>query len=98
MPVVAMSQRQALAGWPRSSVDMRERTHNRPVRVRPRLSDGKRLASFEWIPFVKGSKNDAVDAEAIFEAAMRPTMRFVPVKSTDQQDLQSLHRARDRLI
>src|SRR5258708_35351345 len=41
---------------------------------------------------------DAVDAEAIFEAAMRPTMRFVPVKSTDQQDLQSLHRARDRLI
>src|SRR6202158_1558156 len=49
-------------------------------------------------PFVKGSKNDAVDAEAIFEAAMRPTMRFVPVKSTEQQDLQSLHRARDRLI
>src|SRR5215207_4553209 len=48
--------------------------------------------------FVKGSKNDAVDAEAIFEAAMRPTMRFVPVKSTDQQYLQSLHRARDRLI
>jgi transposase len=49
-------------------------------------------------PFVKGSKNDAVDAEAIFEAAMRPRMRFVPVKSRDQQDLQSLHRARDRLI
>lgn len=49
-------------------------------------------------PFVKGSKNDAVDAEAIFEAAMRPTMRFVPVKSLDQQDLQSLHRARERLI
>lgn len=49
-------------------------------------------------PFVKGSKNDAVDAEAIFEAAMRPTMRFVPVKSVDQQDLQSLHRARERLI
>src|SRR5258708_34008114 len=41
---------------------------------------------------------DAVDAEAIFEAAMRPTMRFVPVKSRNQQDLQSLHRARDRLI
>ncbi len=32
-------------------------------------------------PFVKGSKNDAVDAEAIFEAANRPTMRFVPLKS-----------------
>ena len=49
-------------------------------------------------PFVKGSKNDAADAEAIFEAAVRPTMRFVPMKSADQQDLQSLHRARDRLI
>ncbi len=49
-------------------------------------------------PFVKGSKNDAVDAEAIFEAGMSPTMRFVPVRSTDQQYLQSLHRARDRLI
>ena len=60
---------------------------------------GVRLINPRFVkPFVKGSKNDAVDAEAIFEAAMRPTMRFVPVKSTDQQDLQSLHRARDRLI
>jgi len=49
-------------------------------------------------PFVKGSKNDAVSAGAIFEAAMRPAMRFVPVKSRNQQDLQSLHRARERLI
>ena len=49
-------------------------------------------------PFVKGSKNDAADAEAIYEAAQRPTMRFVPVKSVDQQDLQSLHRARERVI
>ena len=50
------------------------------------------------VPFVKGSKNDAVDAEAIHEAALRPTMRFVPVKTTEQQDLQMLHRTRDRLI
>lgn len=49
-------------------------------------------------PFVRGSKNDAVDAEAIFDAASRPTMRFVPVKTEAQQDLQSIHRARDRLI
>src|SRR6202035_4743941 len=41
-------------------------------------------------PFVKGSKNDAADAEGIYEAAMRPMMRFVPVKSIEQQDLQSL--------
>lgn len=50
------------------------------------------------MPFVKGSKNDAVDAEAIYEAALRPTMRFVPVKTTEQQDLQMLHRTRARLI
>jgi len=49
-------------------------------------------------PFVKGSKNDAVDAEAIFEASSRPTMRFVPLKTVEQQELQSLHRMRDRLI
>ena len=47
---------------------------------------------------VKGSKNDAADAEGIYEAASRPTMRFVPVKSTEQQDLQSLHRARERVV
>jgi transposase len=49
-------------------------------------------------PFVRGSKNDAVDAEAIFDAASRPGMRFVPVKTVEQQDLQSLHRVRDRLV
>lgn len=49
-------------------------------------------------PFVRGAKNDAVDAEAIFEAASRPTMRFVPVKTLAQQDLQALHRIRERLI
>lgn len=36
-------------------------------------------------PFVKGSKNDAVDAEAIYEAALRPTMRFVPVKQPNSR-------------
>jgi transposase len=35
---------------------------------------------------------------AIFEAASRPTMRFVPVKSVAQQDLQAVHRARERLV
>ena len=38
-------------------------------------------------PFVKRQKNDAADAEAIVEAALRPTMRFVEVKSADQQSL-----------
>jgi len=48
--------------------------------------------------FVKSQKNDYVDAEAIAEAAQRPTMRFVPIKTEDQLDLQALHRQRDRLI
>jgi transposase len=49
-------------------------------------------------PFVKSNKNDYLDAEAIAEAVQRPTMRFVPIKTTDQLDLQAIHRVRDRLI
>jgi len=49
-------------------------------------------------PFVKRGKTDAVDAEAICEAVTRPTMRFVPVKSPEQQALLSLHRARDLTV
>lgn len=48
-------------------------------------------------PYVKGNKNDYNDAEAIAEAAQRPTMRFVPIKSIEQQDIQNLHRQRERL-
>lgn len=49
-------------------------------------------------PYVKRSKNDAVDAEAICEAVTRPTMRFVAMKSTDQQAALSVHRVRDLLV
>ena len=49
-------------------------------------------------PFVKTNKNDANDAEAIVEAASRPSMHFVPVKQVEQQDIQSLHRVRSRII
>lgn len=49
-------------------------------------------------PFVKSQKNDRNDAEAIVEAALRPSMRFVAIKSLAQQDLQSLHRARENTI
>ena len=49
-------------------------------------------------PFVKANKNDASDAEAICEAASRPSMRFVAVKSTAQQDVQAVHRVRQQLI
>ena len=49
-------------------------------------------------PFVKRQKNDAADAEAICEAAQRPTMRFVPVKSAEQQASGVVFRARDLLV
>jgi transposase len=45
-------------------------------------------------PYVKSHKNDATDAEAICEAMSRPGMRFVPVKTVEQQDIQALHRVR----
>ena len=49
-------------------------------------------------PFLKSNKNDYLDAEAIAEAVQRPSMRFVPLKSEEQLDLQALHRVRDRLV
>lgn len=48
--------------------------------------------------YVKSQKNDKRDAEAICEAVSRPTMRFVPIKTEDQQDMQAIHRVRDRLV
>ena len=56
-----------------------------------------RLMSPEYVrPYVKAQKNDDRDAEGIAEAATRPTMRFVEVKSEAQLDMQTLHRSRDR--
>lgn len=49
-------------------------------------------------PYVKRGKNDAADAEAICEAVTRPTMRFVPIKSVEQQSVLMIHRTRSLLI
>lgn len=49
-------------------------------------------------PYVKRGKTDAVDAEAICEAVRRPTMRFVEIKSEDQQAVLAIHRARDLIV
>src|SRR6202011_4785631 len=49
-------------------------------------------------PFVKSNKNDFIDAEAIAEAVERKNMRFVPIKTDDQLDLQGIERGRDRVI
>lgn len=63
------------------------------------LGHGVKLISPQFVkPFVKTNKNDAHDAQAITEAASRPDMRFVPIKELAQQDIQCLHRVRERLI
>lgn len=49
-------------------------------------------------PDIKAQKNDDRDAEGIAEAATRPTMRFVELKTQQQLDMQTLHRSRDRLV
>ncbi|WP_339548756.1 IS110 family transposase, partial [Pseudomonas sp. RA_35y_Pfl2_P32] len=49
-------------------------------------------------PYVKSNKNDANDAEAICEAMSRPSMRFVAIKTIEQQDIQATHRIRAGLI
>lgn len=57
-----------------------------------------RLMSPEYVrPYVKAQKNDDRDAEAIAEAATRPTMRFVELKSEEKLDVQTLQQVRDRL-
>jgi len=58
-----------------------------------------RLISPQFVkPYVKSNKNDMADAAAICEAVSRPNMRFVPIKSVEQQDIQSLHRARSLAV
>jgi transposase len=64
-----------------------------------RLGHDVRLIPPAYVkPFVKRQKNDAADAHAICEAAQRPTMRFVPVKSEAQQASAAVFRARDLLV
>jgi len=58
-----------------------------------------RLMPAQYVkPFVKTNKNDFIDAGAIAEAVNRPSMRFVPIKTDEQLDMQSLHRVRERWI
>jgi transposase len=49
-------------------------------------------------PYVKTNKNDQADAEAICEAVTKPNMRFVPIKTVEQQDILSIHQVRERLV
>jgi Transposase and inactivated derivatives len=63
------------------------------------LGHDARLMPAKYVrPYSKGQKNDFRDAEAIAEAVQRPTMKFVAMKTTDQLDLQALHRVRERFV
>ena len=63
------------------------------------LGHGVKLMPARYVkPYVKRNKNDAADAEAICEAVTRPTMRFVAVKSAQQQSVLMLHRTRELLV
>src|SRR6266699_7210180 len=58
-----------------------------------------RLMPAQYVkPYVKTNKSDYIDAEAIAEAVGRPKMRFVPIKTDEQLDLQSLHRVRESWV
>jgi transposase len=58
-----------------------------------------RLMPAQYVkPYVKTNKSDYLDAEAIAEAVQRPRMRFVPIKTEEQLDLQALHRVRERWV
>ena len=58
-----------------------------------------KLMSPQYVkPYVKSNKNDAKDAEAICEAVTRPNMRFVPVKTVEQQTLGALHSSRSQVV
>src|SRR5260370_15114596 len=64
-----------------------------------KLGHTVKLMSPQFVkPYRKGNKNDPNDAEAICEAVTRRSMRFVPIKSEAQQDLQALHRVREQLL
>jgi transposase len=68
-------------------------------RLLTRLGHQVRLVSAQFVrPFVKTNKTDAADAQAIWEAAQRPEMRFVALKSEEQQAVLSLHRIRQQLV
>src|SRR5580658_5897723 len=58
-----------------------------------------RLMPAQYVkPYVQTNKSDFLDAEAIAEAVQRPRMRFVPIKTEEQLDLQALHRVRERWV
>lgn len=72
---------------------------NHWVRELGKLGHEVKLMAPQFVkPYVKTNKNDEADAEAICEAVTRPTMRFVPIKMVEQQDMLSIHRVIARIV
>jgi transposase len=72
--------------------------HHLSRKLRALGHDARLMPAIYVRPYSKGQKNDFRDAEAIAEAVLRPTMKFVATKTADQLDLQALHRVRERLV
>jgi transposase len=89
-----------MANQPRVTVGMEAcgGAHDWARRLQEQGHDVKLMAPQYVKPYVKTNKNDMRDAEAIAEAVTRPSMRFVPIKTVEQQDVQALHRVRERLM
>ena len=69
------------------------------ARTLQRFGHTVRLMAPQFVnPYVKSNKNDVADAEAICEAVGRPNMRFVPIKSVEQQAVLALHRVRQGFV
>src|SRR4051794_8674249 len=86
------------AAGPSATLPAPVRTTFPPPRVRGGAHTGKLIAPAYVKPFVKRQKNDMADAEAICEAAQQPTMRFVALKSANQQAAAVVFRTRDLLV
>jgi transposase len=89
-----------MAQLPRATVGLEAcgGAHYWARQLRQQGHQGKLMAPQYVKPYVKSNKNDRRDAEAIAEAVTRPSRRFVPVKEVAQQDIQALHRVRERLV
>lgn len=69
------------------------------ARTLAEMGHDARLMAAQFVkPYLRAQKNDFLDAEAIAEAVQRPRMRFVPIKTREQLELQAMHRVRDRLV
>ena len=89
-----------LANMPRCLIGMEAcvGAHHLSRQLRALGHDARLMPARYVRPYSKGQKNDFRDAEAIAEAVLRPTMKFVAIKTVEQLDLQGLHRVRERIV